>query len=332
MKKQIFIIALSFYFLQSVLSQNDPPYKTWNPATDSISCLEGQAWPGTEQSFYNRLPTKAESTVRKEVWTLSRQSAGLSLRFRTNATQLTIRYMVAGSIQMPHMPAIGVSGVDLYSKTIDGLWTWCAGRFSFGDTVVYRFTNLPAKDQHVDNREYTLYLPLYNSIKWLVIEMPEESTLKPIPPRKEKPIIVYGTSIAQGGCASRPGLAWTNILERKLSAPVINLGFSGNGRLEKEVLDLITEIDAQVYILDCLPNLMPQGISAAALKQRLTAAVLQLRKARPTTPVLLTEHDGYTDGEMNAPSLKDYTEVNQVLKEVIDSLVASGVKILYKLT
>jgi len=332
MKTGIFIITLSLSFLQSILAQNDLQYKTWNPATDSIYCLEGQAWPGTEQSYYYRLPAKAESTVRKEVWNLARQSAGLSLRFRTNATQLTIRYMVTGSIQMPHMPAIGVSGVDLYSKTIDGLWTWCAGRISFGDTVVYRFTNLPSKDQHVDNREYTLYLPLYNSIKWMVIEMPEESTLKPIPPRIEKPIVVYGTSIAQGGCASRPGLAWTNILERKLSAPVINLGFSGNGRLEKEVLDLITEIDAQVYILDCLPNLMPQGISAAALKQRLTAAVLQLRKARPTTPILLTEHDGYTDGEMNAPSLKDYTEVNQVLKEVIDSLVASGVKILYKLT
>lgn len=332
MKNYLILVLANLSFLQSNLAQNDPQYKTWTPATDSIYCLEGQAWPGMESSYYYRLPAKAESTVRKEVWNLSRQSAGLSLRFRTNATQLTIRYMVAGGIQMPHMPAIGVSGVDLYSKTIDGLWTWCAGRFSFGDTLVYRFTNLPAKDQHVDNREYTLYLPLYNSIKWLIIEMPNECVFKPIPPRKEKPIVVYGTSIAQGGCASRPGLAWTNILERKLSTPVINLGFSGNGRLEKEVLDLITEIDAQVYVLDCLPNLMPGGISYEALKQRLTEAVLQLRRARPSTPVLLTEHDGYTDGEMNAPRLKDYTSVNQALKDIMDSLVASGVKNLYKLT
>lgn len=332
MKTGIFIIILCFSFLQSIFAQTDLPLKTWNPATDSFSCLEGQAWPGNKLSYYNRLPAKAESTVRKEVWNLSRQSAGLSLRFRTNATQLTIRYTVTGGIQMPHMPATGVSGVDLYSKTIDGLWTWCAGRFSFGDTVVYRFTNLPAKDQHVDNREYTLYLPLYNSIKWLVVEMPEECSFKPIPPRTEKPIVVYGTSIAQGGCASRPGLAWTNILERKLTAPVINLGFSGNGRLEKEVLDLITEIDAKVYILDCLPNLMPGGIALSALKQRLITAVLQLRNARPSTPILLTEHDGYTDGDMNAIRLNDYTSVNQVLKEVLDSLVASGVKNLFTLT
>ncbi len=332
MKTGRFIIILSISLLQSIHAQTVNQIKIWNPSTDTIYCLEGQAWPGTDQTFYNRLPAKAESIVRKDVWNLSRQSAGLRLRFRTNATQLTIRYMVTGNIQMPHMPAIGVSGVDLYSKTIDGLWTWCAGRFSFGDTVIYRFTNLPAKDQHVDNREYTLYLPLYNSIKWLVIEMPEESVFKPIPPRKEKPIVVYGTSIAQGGCASRPGLAWTNILERKLSTSVINLGFSGNGRLEKEVMDLITEIDAQVYVLDCLPNLMPQGISSPTLKQRLTEAVIQLSKARPSTPILLTEHDGYTDGDMNAPRLKDYTGVNQALKEVMDSLVASGVKNLYKLT
>lgn len=332
MKISLIFFPLFLSFLQSILAQNDPQYKTWNPGTDSIYCLEGQAWPGSDQSYYNRLPAKAESTVRKEVWNLSRQSAGLSLRFRTNATQLTIRYTVTGGIQMPHMPAIGVSGVDLYSKTIDGLWTWCAGRFSFGDTVVYRFTNLPAKDQHVNNRDYTLYLPLYNSIKWLVIEMPEECTFKPILPRKEKPIVVYGTSIAQGGCASRPGLAWTNILERKLSTPVINLGFSGNGRLEKEVLDLIAEIDAQVYVLDCLPNLMPGGLSYGALKHRLTSAVLQLRQAHPSTPILLTEHDGYTDGEMNAPKLNDYTSVNRAMNEVMDSLVATGVKNLYKLT
>jgi len=235
---------------------------------------------------------------------------------------------VGGGIQMPHMPATGVSGLDLYSKTIDGKWLWCAGRFSFGDTIMYRFTNLPVNDQHVDNLEYTLYLPLYNSIKWLVIEAPEESSFKPIPARKEKPIVVYGTSIAQGGCASRPGLAWTNILERKLSTPVINLGFSGNGRLEKEVIDLLTEVDAQVYVLDCLPNLT----SSQELKQRISNAVVQLRQKRPTTPILLTEHDGYTDGEMNEQRLKEYSNANKALKETMDSLVAKGVKNLYRLS
>ena len=76
-----------------------------------------------------------------------------------------------------------------------------------------------------------------------------------MPLSMEKPVVVYGTSIAQGACATRPGLAWTAILERKLDRPLINLGFSGSGQLEKSVIDLMAEIDAKLYILDCLPNL-----------------------------------------------------------------------------
>ena len=84
------------------------------------------------------------------------------------------------------------------------------------------------------------------------------------------PIVVYGTSIAQGGCASRPGLAWTNILGRKLDRPVINLAFSGNGKLEKELIELLSEIDASLYVLDCLPNLTsPEYYSTGELKKRI---------------------------------------------------------------
>ena len=49
-------------------------------------------------------------------------------------------------------------------------------------------------------------------------------------------------------------MTWGMILQRSLGYPLINLGFSGNGRLEKEVLDFICEIDARLYILDCLPT------------------------------------------------------------------------------
>lgn len=87
------------------------------------------------------------------------------------------------------------------------------------------------------------------------VGVPGNALFNPMAIREEKPIVVYGTSIAQGGCASRPGMAWPALVGRKLDRPLINLGFSGNGRLEKEVIDLIAEIDAKVYVLDCLPNL-----------------------------------------------------------------------------
>ncbi|MEP7231955.1 MAG: SGNH/GDSL hydrolase family protein [Ginsengibacter sp.] len=323
----LFIVSFQFSF-----SQNTIEYKTWNPANDTLQVLEGQAWPREVKDFYDRLPAKAEQSVRKEVWNLSKNSAGLQMRFQTNASEIIIKYQVTGSLQMPHMPATGVSGVDLYSKTIDGNWLWAAGRYSFGDTITYHFKNLLPNDQHVNNREYTLYLPLYNSVKWMEISVPKEAMFKPLALRTDKPIVVYGTSIAQGGCASRPGLAWTNILGRKLDRPVINLAFSGNGRLEKEMIDLLTEVDAKMYVLDCLPNLTsPDYYATGELKKRISASVIALQGKKPYTPILLTDHDGYTDEEINPVRKNEYVSTNKVFNETFDSLLEAGVKNIFRL-
>ena len=322
------IIIICLLFSHFVFSQNAKEYKYWNPATDASYVLEGQAWPKEVKDYYDRLPATAENIVRKPVWDLSKNSAGLKVRFRTNSTEIIVRYSVTGGLQMPHMPATGVSGVDLYARNTDGNWLWAAGKYSFGDTIVYRFTNLsPSGEQ---GREYDLYLPLYNSVKWMEIGVLKDNLFKPLPAGKDKPIVVYGTSIAQGGCASRPGLAWPAILNRKLNLPVINLAFSGNGRLEKEVIDFITQIDARLYVLDCLPNLT--GTPTNELKKKIVEAIKQIQLERPNTPILLAEHDGYTDEKINLSSRKSYQDANNALKNVFDSLTAKGVKNIFLLT
>lgn len=321
----LFISAYSF-------SQPAREYKSYNPATDSMKVINGQAWPNNLKNFYDRLPKRAEMKVREAVWSLSEQSAGLQLRFQTNADEIIVKYVITGDLQMSHMPATGVSGIDLYSKTIDGDWLWAAGQFNFGDTVVYHFKHLSPQDQLVSNREYTLYFPLYNGVKWMQINVPAESFFKALPAIKEKPVVVYGTSIAQGACASRPGLAWTNILSRKLDRPVINLGFSGNGQLENEVNVLIAEIDAKLYILDCLPNLTDDNISTAELKKRIVSTIVQLQNKQPRIPILLTAHDGYTDEGLNPSRKSEYERVNIILKDVFDSLSAKSIKNLYMLS
>ena len=303
----------------------DKTYRYYDPATDAAYVMEGQAW-AEVQDFYDRLPARAEQMVRKPLWDLSKNSAGLQLRFVSDAGEIIVKYTVAGKLQIPHMPATGVSGVDLYAKDAQKTWLWAAGKFSFGDTVVYRFTNLSAI-----KREYVLYLPLYNTVKWMQIAVPGDREFTPLPARKELPVVVYGTSIAQGACASRPGLAWTNILSRRLNLPVINLGFSGNGRLEPELIHLLSEIDARVYVLDCLPNLTTGYVSGMELRKRIIDAVLQLRSKRPFTPILFTEHDGYTDGDMNSVRYKEYTTVNKILDEVTDSLTGEGFRQIYLL-
>lgn len=330
--RQSLILSFALLLCANVtLGQQETKYKSWNPANDKESVVGGQGWHNGIQSFYDRLPAKAETAVRKPVWNLSKNSAGLNIRFKTDASEIVVKYTVAGAIQMNHMPATGVSGVDLYAKDAQGKWLWASGKYAFGDTIVYRFNNIGLVGN--EGREYTMYLPLYNSVKWMEISVPEQSNFTPMPVSEKKPIVVYGTSIAQGACATRPGLAWTSMLSRKLDRPVVNLAFSGNGRLEKEVYELLPEIDASLYVLDCLPNLTSATeFSNEEIVKRVLATVAYLQQKRPGVPILLTEHDGYTDDGLYPSRKKAYERVNIALNTAIKQLKATGVKQIYHLS
>lgn len=329
------LLVFSFLCNLAAFAQPTPEYIWWNPTQASFPVIEGQGWMGTDlQSPYDRLPAPAEKSVRKDVWNLSHQTAGLLIRFRASTDQIVIRYTVSGKHALPHMPATGVSGVDLYAVNSDGDGLWCAGKYSFGDTIQYQFSNLEPNDTyHQKGREYRLYFPLYNAVKWLEIGVPKNVTLTPLPVRADKPIVVYGTSIAQGACASRPGMAWTAILGRKLDRPIINLGFSGNGRLEKEVVDLLPQLDAKLYVLDCLPNLVATvGIKPDEIKTRISESVKTLRRQRPAVPILLVEHAGYTEGAINPTRRQLYTDVNELMQQAYAQLKSEGVQQLYLLS
>ena len=334
MKHQLFLfLGICFFHIHFSNAQGRKNITWWNPAQHTTNGIEGQAWPEKVQSRYDRLPADAELIVRKGVWNLSKQSAGLMIRFWSNATNILVRYKVNDDYDMPHMPATGVSGVDLYAKNSDGDWMWCRGNYAFGDTIQYDFRNINPKEAYHDKgHEYRLYLPLYNSIEWLEIGVPDSAILNPLPVRKEKPIVVYGTSIAQGACASRPGMAWTAILDRKMDRPLINLGFSGNGRLEEELIDLMTEIDAKIYILDCLPNLTPnKNRSLDDVSQLIISAVKRLQQNRASVPILLVDHAGYSDGLTNVNRHNTYTDLNEVLRNAFAQLKSEGINNIYLL-
>ena len=224
--------------------------------------------------------------------------------------------------------------MDLYAKTSDGDWRLYRGKYSFADTISYQYSNIdPNGKYHDKGRQYQLYLPLYNEVEWLEIGVPEDAVLEPLPLRQEKPIVVYGTSIAQGACASRPGMAWTSILGRKLDRPLINLAFSGNGRLEEEVINYITDIDAKIFVLDCLPNLgATKDRSLDEVRQLIISGIEQIRTSRPATPILLVEHDGYSDGAVDTDRYKTYTDLNRIAKEAFAQLRSEGVRDIHLLT
>jgi lysophospholipase L1-like esterase len=316
--------------------QAKPEYNWWDPATNSFPVIEGQAWRGEVQSPYDRLPSRAEKTVNGEVWGLSHNSAGLYIKFKSNTQDLVVRYVLKGSVRtLPHMPTTGVSGVDLFALDLDGNWVWAPAQFKFGDTVEYRYSALRPGDGSPDKDfEFRLYLPLYNGVQWMEIGTPKGKRFTPMPLAAEKPVVVYGTSIAQGGCTSRPGLAWTAILQRRLDRPLYNLGFSGAGRLDAPVIDLVTEIDAKLYVLDCLPNLTPLGgYSAEEVERRLVAAVKAIRGKRPNTPILLVEHSGGSNRRVIDTSIAGaFSRENAGFRKVFARLVAEGVRGIYSLS
>jgi hypothetical protein len=247
--------------------------------------LEGKGWADTKAPF-DRLPSKAESLVRPPVWSLSRQSAGLCVRFRTDAPAIQARWTLTSShLGMPHMPPTGVSGLDLYARSsADNRWHWLG---------VGQPTQAPTNSATLVRglsggpREFLLYLPLYNGVSSVEVGLPKENRLAKAPfrPRdRQKPIVFYGTSITQGGCASRPGMVHTALVGRWLDRPVLNLGFSGNGRMEPEMGQLLAELDPAVYVIDCVPNM-----NAQLIEERAEALVRALVKAHPQTPVLLVE-------------------------------------------
>ncbi|MDC0295303.1 SGNH/GDSL hydrolase family protein [bacterium] len=279
--------------------------------------VEGKGWAADQtDNFYDRLPNRAKGTVREAVWNLSRHSAGMLTRFRTNASEIWIDHEVTSAkLSMPHMPATGVSGIDLYATDPDGNWRWLA--VSRPTETVTRTKLIASLTPEM--REYTAYLPLYNGTKSLKIGVPEQAIFEPIAPREDKAILFYGTSITHGACASRPGMPHPAILGRRLHRPVINLGFSGNGKMEQEVGEFLCEIDPLIYVIDCLPNMRGPEVAQRAMK-----LIEQLRNARPDTPILLVEDRTYAHAPFLPSLQKRHEESRRELKKAYESLRSLG--------
>ena len=263
--------------------------------------------------------------MRAPVWSLSRDSAGMLVRFVSDATTISARWtLTSASLDMPHMPATGVSGLDLYART-EGGWRW-VGATKPG---AQENTATIVEGLAPGSRELLLYLPLYNGVRSLEIGVPGGATIEPGPARpkeRSRPLVFYGTSIIQGGCASRPGAVHTALLGRGLERPVVNLGFSGNGEMDLALAELMGEIDACVYVVDCLPNL-----NAAEVEARVEPFVEKLREARPETPILLVEDRSFANAAWLESRRRHHEASRAALRRGFEALQARGVRGLHYL-
>lgn len=326
MKFKITLSLCLFVFFLSSQAQT-----VWhNPLKAQFPVVQGQSKPLLIGKSFQRLPNILKDEVRQPVWALAQNTAGEYVEFNTKAKKITVRYQVSGALNMPHMPSTGVSGLDLYVHNDKGAWDWAPGRYAFRDTITYTFDNLPAERGGV----FRLYLPLYNTVKWLEVGVEKNETLSFLPLDNKKPIVVYGTSIAQGGCASRPGLAWPSIFGRMINTPVINMAFSGNGRLETPILNYIAQIEATLFILDCMPNLGSRTLyPEEEIRKRVNEAVATLRKSQPNVQILLAEHSGGgNDNVLDTVRNKEFKTSSQIIAKIYSELKAKGVKNIHLLT
>jgi hypothetical protein len=283
--------------------------------------IEGRILPDQDRKlWFDRLPSSAEGKVTDAVWNLSRDSAGMMARFKTSSSAISVHYKVRKSqLGMPHMPATGVSGIDLYARDNDGKWKWV--QVTKPATQEVQTEIIQGLEPGV--REYAAYLPLYNGMEFLKIGVEKGASFEGLAPRG-KPIVFYGTSITHGACASRPGMVHTNILGRKLDMPIVNLGFSGNGRMDQAVGEFLVQLDAAVFVIDCLPNMQPADVTA-----KCEPLVTQLRAAKPNTPIVLVEDRRFTNDWITPKKRQFHTDNHAALRKAYDSLVAQGIEKLF---
>ncbi len=312
------ILLLSFASVFKAHGQN-------NGKEDELKFYDGQSFTIIgkyhSEKNYVRFPKEYESKLRKDVWDLGQNSTGISIRFRTNATRITVRWTVMEDNVMDHMAFTGIKGVDLYAY-VDNHWKYTGTGRVKGKTS--EFTLLRTGDAVY--REYLLNLPLYDGIDSLSIGV--NSSAEITSPHEnyllaKKPVVYYGSSIAQGGCASRPGMAFTNILERAMDRCFINMGFSGSGTFDLPVGEAMSEIDAALYVIDCNPNTKTELIY-----DRAVALVKYLREKRPGIPVLLVENYYYVNG-LGDPKKSEDEKKRAELRHAFRTLKESGLGQIY---
>ena len=271
------------------------------------------------ETRYERLPARLKDVSRPPVWYLGKNTAGLAIRFCSDSRQISVRWEVLNDNTMNHMAPTGTKGLDLYCLE-NGKWIYAnTARPTEKKTEAIVISNMEKKE-----REWMFYLPLYDGVVSVEIGIDSLSYIgqpKIDLPRRTKPIVAYGTSILQGGCASRPGMAHTNILSRMFNCEIINLGFSGNGQLDFEIAELMAECDASVYVLDFVPN-----VSVEQIREKAEKFYRILRDKRPGTPVIFIENPVYPHSRYDLNMQTKIGELNKALRSVVDELKAKREK------
>ena len=236
-----------------------------------------------DEDMFCRMPIHSAKKVSEGVCHITPHTAGGRVRFITDSSYVAISAKLQHTGRMPHFALTGSAGFDLYTDV--------------GEGQVYRGTFIPPFDIESntvyesiidlgtrEKRVVTINFPLYSSVKKLYIGLQEEAILETAPDYKYSvPIVYYGSSITQGGCASRPGNAYPTIISRMMDCDFINLGFSGNAKGEDAMTDYINTLDMSMFVLDYDHN-APTPEHLEATHERMFQGI---REKHPYLPIIM---------------------------------------------
>ncbi len=238
----------------------------------------------------------------------------MAIRFRSNSTTIAAKWVALFNTHMNHMTDTGAKGLDLYCLQKNGDWRFVNSARPKGKTNQVTIIKIC-----ILKKENTCFICHCMMVLFLLsIGVDSLATIsQPLVeyPIRKNPVVFYGTSILQGGCASRPGMAHTNIISRRLNRECINLGFSGNAFLDLEVAKVIAEVEASVFVLDFVPN-----ASVAKMKERMETFYRIIRGKHPDTPIIFIEDPIFPHTFYDERVAKEVRRKNDTLKEIFNHL------------
>lgn len=277
-----------------------------------------------EGEEFIRIPSDLARETNEGVAFLAYHTAGGRVRFKTNSPFIAIRAKMKEITRFPHMPMTGVSGFDLYQHTSDGRDTFF-NMFTPPVDMTDGYQQISPAINDGEMHTYTIHFPLYNVVSSLEIGLQAGAELEagddylPI-----APVVYYGSSITQGGCASRPGNAYQNIISARNNIDHINLGFSGSARGEECMAKYIASLDMSCFVMDYDHN-APNVAHLEATHEKFFRII---REAHPDLPVIFvtkpdarvnedaiarrnvvytTYHNAYAAGDRNVSFVDGYS-------------------------
>ena len=327
---KLFVVSAMLLFVCTMYADALPGFR-YEDATKFQIINKG--WDNTTEP-YTRLPQQYMDSCREEQQWLYNHSSGIAVRFATNSKRIAAQYNWKNNFDMQHMAMTGIKGTDLYYLNEERN-VWEHVNTARPQEKNFKADSIQSK-LYVENldgemHEYMIYLPLYDGINWLQIGV--DSTAELTMPRVENPrkmgkIVIYGTSIQQGGCASRVGMVPSAMIQREYNLECVNLSTSGNARMDFYIAEAMASIeDAICYVIDPVPNCTKDRCDTATYD-----FIKILRTLRPEVPIIMVEGIMYPYTRHNSFHAEYLPQKNEAFRRGYEQHLEENPKGLYYMT